>query len=99
MRTNRLLLALVTAFLVFFNKKYNIYIISFITGLSIYVLKYSPYADMNRTENIRAIVIYILVMVFQLILMTAMYVIKRNMRTLILISENLKVHWNLVIQG
>ena len=40
---------------------------------------------MNRTENIRAIVIYILVMIFQLILMTAMYVIKRNMRTLILI--------------
>ena len=72
-------------FLVFFKKKYNIYIISFITGLSIYVLKYSPYADMNRTENIRAIVIYILVMVFQLVLMTAMYVIKRNMRTLILI--------------
>ena len=72
-------------FLIFFNKKYNIYIISFITGLSIYVLKYSPYADMNRTENIRAIVIYILVMVFQLVLMTAMYVIKRNMRTLILI--------------
>ena len=55
-------------FLVFFNKKYNIYIISFIIGLSIYVLKYSPYADMNRTENIRVIVIYILVMIFQLIL-------------------------------
>ena len=68
-----------------FNNKYNIYIISFIIGLSIYVLKYSPYADMNRTENIRAIVIYILVMIFQRVLMTAMYVIKRNIRTLILI--------------
>ena len=72
-------------FLVFFKKKYNIYIISFIIGLSIYVLKYSPYSDMNRVENIRAIIIYILVMIFQLILMTAMYVLKRNTRTLILI--------------
>lgn len=85
--TNTVICIILSLILIFFVKKYNIYIISLITGLSLFILKYSPYSDMNKMKNKRMIEIYISCMLILLVFMVIIYLRKRKkIKTLIFIA-------------
>ena len=85
--TNTVICIILSLILIFFVKKYNIYIISLITGLSLFILKYSPYLDMNKIKNKRIIEIYISCMLVHLVFMVIIYLRKRKkIKTLIFIA-------------
>ena len=85
--TNTVICIILSLILIFFVKKYNIYIISLITGLSLFILKYSPYSDMNKIKNKRIIEIYISCMLVHLVFMVIIYLRKRKkIKTLIFIA-------------
>ena len=85
--TNTVICIILSLILIFFVKKYNIYIISLITGLSLFILKYSPYSDMNKIKNKRMIEIYISCMLIHLVFMVIIYLRKRKkIKTLIFIA-------------
>ena len=85
--TNTVICIILSLNLIFFVKKYNIYIISLITGLSLFILKYSPYSDMNKIKNKRIIEIYISCMLVHLVFMVIIYLRKRKkIKTLIFIA-------------
>ena len=85
--TNTVICIILSLILIFFVKKYNIYIISLITGLSLFILKYSPYSDMNKIKNKRMIEIYISCMLILLVFMVIIYLRKRKkIKTLIFIA-------------
>ena len=85
--TNTVICIILSLILIFFVKKYNIYIISLITGLSLFILKYSPYSDMNKMKNKRMIEIYISCMLVHLVFMVIICLRKRKkIKTLIFIA-------------
>ena len=71
--------------LLFKSKKYNVYLIIFILGFSVFYINYSGYRDMNKNFNKLVYFIYILLLSFE-IFMFMIIKIKNNKKIKTILS-------------